>query len=1648
MENIKSPSSSEETPSGVITFGDEDPKLIALREEFLNLKKKIITSNDLLSMVNEQTDKTKKLERKNGEMKIKYENDLKKQETVWKTKNLKLNEEIEELTKKLNKNGFKKNESEVEKLACEVAKKNQEIERLNRQIKKIEDTHDEKVITMTCELQAYENKLKEYENEKVKLTKINQSLNDMLGIESSTKKRKKTTKFPSPRVKNKSIDLDLNLIDDSDIIIPNTIDDNQQSLVRDIKLSPTYDENNLPSLSSMIDLNEEKPSIDLSKILITIPSDFKADIPIKCDQSTMTDDLNKSLFINDVDNNLPSLSSTTNSNNNKQLVDLSNILTTTPTNLPIKTDQSTMTDSLVDEKVKPERNNQSTMTDEPINNSLVDEKPKSEMNDQSTMTDELINNLLIDEKINPERNDQSTMTDELINTNKSLIEEQIEPIKCDQPTDKLIKKNKINLLFGDDTDKDEDDEDNEDDNNDNVPSLSLTTTTSNFNRDKQQTNVSKIPTNSTIDREIQTCEINKPKQCNQSKMTDELIDNSTNDIYPLFCNKCKIPIGARAVDIIVETMKVLPPPLVPEFSKSPVKSKSSRNIENNSSSSVVNENISLNVANNSKRLDDIERRLKICEEYRAAPAVDNFDTFTQYLARVANIAGSHRTEEPSTSSSVYREKRKIDQLKIQKTTSRKRKLSAINCYDDTSYDNDDNFDDSLRLSDNINGSYEEGINRHDFNDSNINNNVLHNGLNQFSKIITNNKTRTTVGIHRPSGSNENNLNTMLDESPRGKKRKNSVPDDVQPLKKLITTKKQGNIIKKCNNLRKNSSGMVPIIMKTNKNNNEVIENQVDEPPEPDLPCKKKIRKAHTSKANVIEDNQIIDDNKIHDKSIVKTLFEKRITRSDKQNCIQNNTSIKSVEKKSVKSGGNVVDSNKVNDVKKNLNVDLNDDKNNQLTEPVAKDVEEKNIVESESEMKTEKANEIDKNNDKIEENNKACDLNLTPEDVVDEEKSEVKNLNETKDDIEMTEETNKQEIDEPNENKEIDNNVLQVSEEKIEPMDITNCSSENLDDKKIALKDLDTNSLEIEQMEYNNDRLIDDLNLTDSEDELEVSCPSKDLDDKKLALKDLDTNSLLVENQLIKNKVEIEKDLDMSGSEGELEISMATDDLSEPPIEQDIIFEENKILENLSSPDKLLESPSPKKFKSPIKPPVPCSRELRNRRVSTSPNEPTSSSSKKTIQCYLNEYLQKNKDHTKQIKPLLKGKSLQIAVSYKEKFENIIKNELNTLINHPEWNKDIQESVTLNLVNTNNQRLVAKCIVELLNDKSTDEDDDDDKLDKSYSPPAPLMTVKEQKIICLIVNIENKMPDIFSWIYKTIEKILFTLNNTKINKNSCLSRIYVVLSKIKKDRERVRIMCCDALYCLKLNALHIIHSAITTWPEVLPFYDSNKEQYLMCSIAHIITSDTQDNTQIIQVKKMIKDYYKYPCKSDDPMSTSITNMLINAFILKPDIEIKTAIILLAKKEDCHWTYKNIIPRLIEIICDKKNPMIIGDAVKLIGSILRSFPVPDDGTVGKIIDQLRYLIDVGPTSPDIQESLITALLSLSRFRFDDVARTVMNWEPPGGVLSPILQEQFDAFFKLRSADSWTKIKNKTQKFSKTKHFLPACTNLIEALQLKE
>lgn len=59
-----------------------------------------------------------------------------------------------------------------------------------------------------------------------------------------------------------------------------------------------------------------------------------------------------------------------------------------------------------------------------------------------------------------------------------------------------------------------------------------------------------------------------------------------------------------------------------------------------------------------------------------------------------------------------------------------------------------------------------------------------------------------------------------------------------------------------------------------------------------------------------------------------------------------------------------------------------------------------------------------------------------------------------------------------------------------------------------------------------------------------------------------------------------------------------------------------------------------------------------------------------------------------------------------------------------------------------------------------------------------------------------------------------------------LTRIYVVLALIQKDREKVRMMCCNSLYCiLSIKSMTILYTILTCWSEVLPKAETSKGTY-------------------------------------------------------------------------------------------------------------------------------------------------------------------------------------------------------------------------------
>ncbi|KYQ47177.1 hypothetical protein ALC60_13809 [Trachymyrmex zeteki] len=170
-------------------------------------------------------------------------------------------------------------------------------------------------------------------------------------------------------------------------------------------------------------------------------------------------------------------------------------------------------------------------------------------------------------------------------------------------------------------------------------------------------------------------------------------------------------------------------------------------------------------------------------------------------------------------------------------------------------------------------------------------------------------------------------------------------------------------------------------------------------------------------------------------------------------------------------------------------------------------------------------------------------------------------------------------------------------------------------------------------------------------------------------------------------------------------------------------------------------------------------------------------------------------------------KEIEYACKITDKF---VKKQLQRLMNS-DWKDSIYDSIhddiKVKLENICGPRIIAKCIVEFI----IEEVDHTEALDKSFTPPAPLMTKFEQKIITLLFDLEASKPMMIYFVQAAIEFHMFRLNSDVKDPIDSLTRIYVVLSRIQKDREKIRIMCCSALYCMNLKSIAVLNTILTCW---------------------------------------------------------------------------------------------------------------------------------------------------------------------------------------------------------------------------------------------
>ncbi|XP_031783522.1 uncharacterized protein LOC100121279 [Nasonia vitripennis] len=395
---------------------------------------------------------------------------------------------------------------------------------------------------------------------------------------------------------------------------------------------------------------------------------------------------------------------------------------------------------------------------------------------------------------------------------------------------------------------------------------------------------------------------------------------------------------------------------------------------------------------------------------------------------------------------------------------------------------------------------------------------------------------------------------------------------------------------------------------------------------------------------------------------------------------------------------------------------------------------------------------------------------------------------------------------------------------------------------------------------------------------------------------------------------------------------------------------------------------------------------------------------KSTIRSFLNEYLSTPKLSNRIRKNQANTKTLQNN-------EMICHEKLDLLINTEEWTTEQNSEVMKNLLSSLELGTIALGIVDYI----AEECPEDEPLDKSNTPPAPVMPRSEQKLVTLISTINQIHAEFSEMVEKGLEYKLFRLGPPQeVQIVERLFRILVSLNKIKKDREKVRMFCCDALYCLNLRAINIIYVALMCWPEVFPKHDSNND-IIVKTIVHIVMTlqVNEPYTKLNSLRKLLSTYYEYP------NSGYMTNAFRAELMQKLQENapgINTAVLILCKKMGPNWALENFIKGLKYMIVTQTHPSLY-EALTLLGNLLRSFPTKTPNkTVNETIDQLCDVLDNYQGSDDLQEGVVSCLLSISKFKYTQIARSVIDWQFDKELRSAT-KMKLNSFFKAHDTKWW-------------------------------
>lgn len=193
-------------------------------------------------------------------------------------------------------------------------------------------------------------------------------------------------------------------------------------------------------------------------------------------------------------------------------------------------------------------------------------------------------------------------------------------------------------------------------------------------------------------------------------------------------------------------------------------------------------------------------------------------------------------------------------------------------------------------------------------------------------------------------------------------------------------------------------------------------------------------------------------------------------------------------------------------------------------------------------------------------------------------------------------------------------------------------------------------------------------------------------------------------------------------------------------------------------------------------------RELRNRSVPMIPLKVTAIPKNNSINECTNNIIVEKTENIKELlnrhlamakknNEVVKDKKFRILAAQKvtEEIIDTVQREIRRLTDLSDWDDSIYQSVIDNLTKINSNKTIAKAVVDLICKLSLL----NEPLDKTHTPPAPMMTQSQQKIITLLVNLDKVKPDLINMIFNAINHNLFSIGmSSKVCTNYIMLIVY------------------------------------------------------------------------------------------------------------------------------------------------------------------------------------------------------------------------------------------------------------------------------------